>query len=85
MSRARGTCGLVGGVTQLLLLNVGLFLPVVVAGAAASWFGWTLAGSDSDDAGDGGSKINQRPLTPQWPSPVSPRGSAGPHDLARSA
>jgi hypothetical protein len=67
-----------------MLLNVGLFLPVVVAGFAASWLGWKLAGSD-DDAGDGGSKIEQRPLTPQWPSPVSPRGAAGPHDLARSA
>jgi hypothetical protein len=73
-----------GSVTHLLILNVGLFLPVVVAGLAASWFGWKLTGSDSD-AGDGGSKIEQRPLTPRWPSPVSSRGAAGPRDLARSA
>ena len=71
-----------GSVTQLLILNVGLFLPVVLAGLAASWFGWKLAGNDT---GDGGSKIEQRPLTPRWPSPVPPRGAAGPHDLARSA
>ena len=70
--------------TQLLILNVGLFVPVVLAGLAASWFGWKLAGTDND-TGDGGSKIEQRPLTPRWPSPVSPRGAAGPHDLARSA
>jgi len=71
-------------VTHLLILNVGLFLPVVVAGLAASWFGWKLAGSDRD-AGDGGSKIENGPLTPRWPSPVAPRDAAGPRDLARSA
>jgi hypothetical protein len=68
-----------------MLLNVGLFLPVVVAGFATSWFGWKLAGSDSDDTGEGGSKIDHCPLTPTWPSPVSPHNAAGPHDLARSA
>jgi hypothetical protein len=73
-----------GRVTQLLILNLGLFLPVVVAGLAASWFGWKLAGSDSD-AGEGGSKIESGPLTPRWPSPVPPRDAAGPRDLARSA
>ena len=71
--------------TQLLILNVALFLPLVVGGLAASWFGWKLAGSDSD-AGDGGSKMeNGRPLAPRWPSPVFPRDAAGPRDLARSA
>jgi hypothetical protein len=70
-------------VTELLILNVGLFLPVVVAGLAASWFGWKLAGSGSD-AGDGGSKIEHGPL-PRWPSPVPPRDAVGPRDLARSA
>lgn len=73
-----------GGVTQLLILNVGLFLPVVVGGLAASWFGWKLAGSDSDP-GDGGSKIESGPLAPRWPSPVPPRDAAGRRDLARSA
>jgi hypothetical protein len=85
MSCARGNCGLVGSVTHLMLLNVGLFLPVVVAGVATSWFGWKLAGSDNDDTGEGGSKIDRCPLAPSWPSPVSPRDAAGPHDLARSA
>jgi hypothetical protein len=72
-------------VTQLMILNVGLFLPVVAAGFAASWFGWKVAGGDGGDPCDGGGQIEQRPLTPHWPSPVSPRDAAGPHDLARSA
>jgi len=72
-------------VTQLLILNVGLFLPVVGAGFAAGWFGWKLAGSDSDDPGDGGSRIEHRPPSPPWPSPVSPRDAAGPYDLPLSA
>jgi hypothetical protein len=71
-------------VTQLLILNVGLFVPVVLGGLAASWFGWKLAGSDGDD-GEGGSKIDNGPLTPRWPSPVPLRDAAGPRDLARSA
>jgi hypothetical protein len=75
----------VGSVTHLMILNVGLFLPVAVAGAVVSWFGWKVAGSDSGDAGGGGSKIERRPLTPNWPSPVARRDDAGPDDLARSA
>jgi len=73
-------------VTQPLILNVGLFVPVVVGGLAASWFGWKLAGSDGDAGdGDGGSKIKNAPPKPRWPSPVPPRDAAGPRDLARSA
>jgi hypothetical protein len=68
-----------------MILNVGLFLPVAVAGFATSCFGWKLAGSDSDDTGEGGSKIDHCPFMPCWPSPVSPRRAAGPHDLAGSA
>jgi hypothetical protein len=71
-------------VTELLILNVGLFLPIVVCGLAASWFGWELAGSESAP-GDGGTKVENGPLTPRWPSPVPPRDAAGPGDLARSA
>jgi hypothetical protein len=74
-----------GNVTQLLILNVGLFLPVVVAGLAASWFGWKLAGSEREDTGEGGSKVEHCPLMPRWPSPVAPRDAAGPLDLALSA
>jgi hypothetical protein len=71
-------------VAELLFLNVGLFLPLVVAGLVASWFGWKLAGSDSD-GGDGGSKLGNGRLAPRWPSPVPPRDAAEPRDLARSA
>lgn len=49
--------------TELLILNVGLFLPIVFGGLAASWFGWKLAGSDSDPGGGGSSKIENGPLT----------------------
>jgi hypothetical protein len=44
-----------------------------------------LAGSDSDDIREGGSKIKKCPLMPRWPPSVSPLDAAGPHDLARSA
>jgi hypothetical protein len=71
-------------VTELLILNIGLFLAIAFGGLAASWFGWKLAGSDSDPGG-GGSKIENGPLTPRWPSPVPPRDAVGPRDLARSA
>ena len=67
--------------TELLILNIGLFLPIAFGGLAASWFGWKLAGSDSDSGG-GGSKIENGPLTPRWPSPVRPRDAVGPRDLA---
>jgi hypothetical protein len=70
--------------TTLLILNVALFLPVVLAGLAASWVGWKLAGPDDRRAGGGGGGA-ERPFRPRWPSPVEPTRSAGPDDLARSA
>ena len=63
---------------HVVVVNVALFLPVVAGGAAASWFGWMLAGRGDD--GDGGTSVR-----PDWPSPVVPCGGAGPDDLARSA
>ena len=72
-------------VTSVLILNVVLFLPVVLGGIAASWFGWVLAGRGG--AGDGGAALQTPFLAadPRRPWPVAPRGSAGPGDLARSA
>ncbi len=69
-------------VTSVLILNVALFLPVVLGGIAASWFGWVLAGRGGDGGGGGGL---QSELSPLHPCPVEPCGSAGPDDLARSA
>ncbi len=71
---------------HVLILNVALFVPVVLAGAVAAWVGWVLAGPDSerndDSGGAGGGGVGR---TPRWPSPVVPTGGAGPDDLARSA
>lgn len=69
--------------TQVLIVNVALFLPVVAAGAVASWFGWTLAGRGETD--DGGGPGNLRPPDPNWPSPVRPGHGVGRNDLADSA
>jgi hypothetical protein len=66
-------------VAHVVILNVALFVPVVIGGVVASWFGWMLSGRGEED-GSGGSKVD-----PGWPSPVEPRGGAGPDDLARSA
>ncbi len=65
---------------HVLILNVALFVPVLIAGAVAAWFGWTLAGGGAD-SGDGGEGV----VPPEWPSPVTPMGGVGPDDLARSA
>lgn len=61
--------------TNLMLLNVALFLPAVVGGCLAAWLGWRLTRPD-----DGGWT---RPS--DWHAPVVPTGPAGRDDLARSA
>jgi hypothetical protein len=71
--------------TSLWILNVGLFLPEVAAGFAASWLGWKLAGPDEGRGRGDGRHGKNRPPSPRWPSPVAPAGRAGPDDLARSA
>ncbi len=73
-----------GTVTSVLLLNVALFLPVVLGGIAASWFGWLLAGPGGDGGGGGGLELEFPPVHPCRPWPVEARASAGPEDLARS-
>jgi hypothetical protein len=74
-------------VTSVVILNVALFVPVVLGGIAASWFGWALAGRGGDDDGDGGRGLQTEfsPIRPRPPWPLAPCGSAGPDDLARSA
>jgi hypothetical protein len=74
-----------GAVTSVLILNAALFLPVVLGGIAAGWFGWVLAGRGGDGDGGGGLQTDVLPVQPRRPWPVAPRGSAGPDDLARSA
>jgi hypothetical protein len=73
-------------VTSLLILNVALFLPAVLGGAAMAAFGWVLAGrgADEGDSGGGG-QAKPLPLQPSPPSPVEPRATAARRDLARSA
>jgi hypothetical protein len=71
--------------TQVLLINVALFLPVVAAGVLAAWFGWNLAGRDGADGAGGSGVSGPPPKGSDWPSPVSPRGEASRDDLARSA
>jgi hypothetical protein len=71
--------------TQVMLINLALFLPVVAAGAAASWFGWKLAGSGAGDGGGGLGASEPRLPDPHWPAPVRPRHGVGRDDLARSA
>jgi hypothetical protein len=71
--------------TQVLVINVALFLPVVAAGVLAGLFGWNLAGRDGTD-GAGGSGVPEPPPTgSDWPSPVGPRGEASRDELAQSA
>jgi hypothetical protein len=72
-------------VTNVVLLNLGLFLPVALAGIATTWFGWVLAGRGGDEDVEGGLSNEHAPLHPDLPSPVEPGRSARLDDLARSA
>lgn len=35
--------------SHVVLLNLGLFVPVVIGGILAGWFGWTLVGDGDED------------------------------------
>lgn len=70
----------------ILILNVGLFLCLVAAGAFAAWVGWEISGDDGErrsGRGDGGAGVGPGP--PLAGLPGGPLVDAGPDDLACSA
>lgn len=71
--------------TTLLLVNVALFVPAALVGAATCAFGWMLAGHSGEDGGNGGggTKVGE-PIDPQ-PLSVAPLETIRRRDLARSA
>lgn len=71
--------------TNLMILNVGLFLCTAAAAALVAWLGWELSGDDDErrsGRGGGGPGVDPRPLADL---PGGPQPAAGRDDLARSA